>query len=72
MSKGKRKSLKYKAYVNGLTCIHHLYDIGQKELAHMIRLILMKIERICQSKRGIEGNDLTEKLHTTSSMTEDA
>lgn len=38
----------------------------------MIRLVLIKIERICQSKRGIEGNDLTEKLHTTSSMTEDA
>ncbi|WP_432648325.1 hypothetical protein [Mitsuokella sp.] len=58
----------YKAYVNRLTCIHHLYDVGQKELAHMIRLILMKIERICQEEHGFDGKDLTEKLQEVAAI----
>lgn len=58
----------YKAYVNRLTCIHHLYDVGQKEIARMIRLILMKIGRICQKEHDIDGNELTEKLQEVATI----
>ena len=51
-----------------MTCIHHLYDVGQREIAHMIRLILMKIERICQEEHGVELNDLTEKLQEVAAV----
>ncbi|MGN8835557.1 hypothetical protein ACTNCI_00945 [Mitsuokella jalaludinii] len=38
----------YKERVNRLTCIHQLRDVTKKELAYMIRLILKKVNRICE------------------------
>lgn len=50
----------YKERVNKLTCIHHLRDVHKRELAYMIRLILKKVNQICE--RGCEAAELADTL----------
>lgn len=50
----------YKERVYKLTCIHHLRDVHKRELAYMIRLILKKVNQICE--RGCEAAELADTL----------
>lgn len=50
----------YKERVNNLTCIHQLRDVSKKELAYMIRLILKKVNQICE--REYKAGELVDAL----------